>query len=198
MKYLDWQKLVDLAQMWEKGYLNSLETLFEEFASGTNTTDKEPSKLVKWSRIVALYKGTKVEASIEEQILIRQLREVTTFMSMFSVDVRLKSLKEMKNPPMTLFQLNNKAFGCPYIGGELVEITDPSGQSKLRLSFYVYDVDGKGEMTLLPADLIDKDCLKHNKVLLFAYEFVTLWIEPLLSGGFLLCTGLIFLVNNLR
>lgn len=157
MKYLDWQKLAYLAEMWEEGYLNCLDRLFEEL-KGKNTTNETPEKVVKWSRIVALYNGTKVEASIEEQRLMRELKEVTSFMFKFSVDIRLPDLTKMRNPPLVLHEVNNKACDYPNVGGELVEIIDTSGQSKLKLSFYVYDVDGKGEMTLLPADLIDKDC----------------------------------------
>lgn len=157
MKYLDWQKLENLAEMWEHSYLNSLGNLFEEL-KGQNTTKKFPEKVVKWSRIVALYNGTQVGASLEEQILMRRLKDVTSFMAKFSVDITLRNLAEMRNPPMILRQIINKASGNPYVGGELVEIIDPSGQSDLKISFYVYDVDGKGEVTLLPADLIDKDC----------------------------------------
>ncbi|MCC7432238.1 hypothetical protein IT412_01805 [Candidatus Peregrinibacteria bacterium] len=157
MKYLDWQKLIYLAEMWEKGYLNSLETLFKEL-KGQNVTDTSPKKLVKWSRIAALYNGTKLGASIEEQRLTRQLKDVTSFMDKFSVDVLLMNLSKMENPPNVLREIDYRARENPNVGGDLVEIADPTGQSDLKLSFYVYDVDGKGEVTLLPADLIDKDC----------------------------------------
>lgn len=157
MKYLDWQKLIYLAEMWEKGYLNSLETLFKEL-KGQNVTDTSPKKLVKWSRIISLFNGTKVGASNEEQRLMRELGDITSFMIMFSVDIQLRNLTKMKNPPNVLREIDYRARENPNVGGDLVEISDPSGQSDLKLSFYVYDVDGKGEVTLLPADLIDKDC----------------------------------------